>query len=149
MEIITDENYWLERLRDADGVTLGQALQHVDQDERAKVKEAVFAHAKELPHLYRIPGERYTLWPDRWHGRFGLIHDAILRAAWLAAPKCRQDECHEARTKSLDYSYRARKETDWRKAKELLSEARFWDHRASRLGAEIYGTEYQSPACLI
>lgn len=142
------EGHWLDNLIDRDGVTLRTVLSTVDNPDRVKIE--VFAHAAELLHMYCVPGKQKPLFPESWKSRYGLLHHARERAAWLAASKAMQEACGEAHTKANDYYWKSTHDArDWREAKEYEEQSKVWRQRGYALGEEISGKHYEHPACLI
>jgi hypothetical protein len=148
--IIITKDFWLENLKDRDGVSLLDFLATMEESRREKIEQAVFAHAKEIPDMYCIPGRPRPMFPERWAGRFGLLYHSEARRLWLAATKQSQDECHDAHNKANDLAWSASHNArDWREQKAYEQESRFWRNRGYDLAGEIYESKYTSPACLI
>ncbi len=149
IEIIS-ESFWLDNLR-SHGTTMREFLTSIDKEEREHVKNIIFDHARELPHMYDVPGRQKPRFAERWHGKYGLLWHAKMRAAWLATPEHLRKECFDAsdRVNALNWKADHNDRNDWRVSKELKHEAKFWSHRHNALCGEIYGEVYESPACLI
>ena len=143
------EDYWLNNLRDREGVTLGQLLSRFCSDQQEHVKSLVFSHAKESLNMYCVPGMQKPLCPETWLGRFGLLHHAQTRALWLAAPDSIKKEIENAYSKWCDAFYKAKQGRDWRETKQLEREAKLWWNKRSDLISDIYGEHYKTPECLI